>query len=188
MSDLIHEAAVAASQEIRWPDAEEEIESILRARLGPALEVSAEAMADHEAMGIMRQRGIIPIQVAFDDGSLWWILHDKHNQPLWVDGKCCRRWRDPALALIAADAYLAAADGGEKGDDPMNRATKRAIQKKATEVVDNLFTSGSGYKADHLELRSNGRYLGGWSRKPMVDRVVEAMLWAAAEAEKETTQ
>lgn len=104
MSDLIHIAARRAADFClgRHVENVEPLEAILRAALAPLVR-------DHEALNIMRASGLIPLRVPFDDGSVWWMLHDEHNATLWLDGKCTRRWPDPAEALIAASAILAAA-------------------------------------------------------------------------------
>lgn len=62
-------------------------------------------------------------------------------------------------------------------------------RKLATVIADRLFTCGDGTKADRLLLVqedhsgaaqvSNGRYIAGWSRLPVID-VIAAALEAAA--------
>jgi hypothetical protein len=46
----------------------------------------------------------------------------------------------------------------------------------AERIVDDLFVTGHGAKADRLVLMTaDGRNLGGWGRKPAMDRIIVAL-------------
>ena len=49
---------------------------------------------------------------------------------------------------------------------------KRQAEKKATEIVDDIMTSGSGKKAERLVLTTPDiESLGGWCRQALIDRI-----------------
>lgn len=50
--------------------------------------------------------------------------------------------------------------------------TDRAMQRLAKNIANDLSTSGGGEKATSLQLYSGERYLGGWTRGSLTDRIL----------------
>ncbi len=57
-----------------------------------------------------------------------------------------------------------------------NEKRGSVVRQLAQRIADDLFTNGNGDVAIRLMLeREDGRYLGGWSKKPLVDRIVHIL-------------